>query len=99
MAEILDDLPDLGAEDIAEALRYAAAASASENCRCASRHEVAARPERLARGCEPLGTAGHDVTVDNDTSHVGITRHTSCNGMLPPPFHGNVTASRVGNNY
>jgi uncharacterized protein (DUF433 family) len=43
VASILDDFPALEADDIAEALRYAAAAVLNENCRYAPRHEVLAR--------------------------------------------------------
>jgi uncharacterized protein (DUF433 family) len=43
VAEILDDFPDLEADDIAEALRYAAAAVRERDCRYAPRHEVLAR--------------------------------------------------------
>lgn len=43
--EILDEHPDLEAEDIAECLSIRPSRCKSASCRCVSRREVSARPE------------------------------------------------------
>lgn len=48
-AEIVDDLPDLVVEDVAEALRYAAEAVRERELRSVPAHEAAARPEPIAQ--------------------------------------------------